>query len=280
LQINDAYILKFGFPLRVNVKVVAGCTNFAGSVTYGDAYYHETLRIVVCLVGSNTIPANAIPTAATLRLKGFYTPWYALTASELKVDAIASYRSSFTSEYIRYFDSFPVLNPRYASFAATSRLEFTPVLPHSTACQRNDYVIKIQLENAASSTNANLQYTQMIALSPPAAATADYAFFNTDCKEHTSSTVEVLSCRIDPSTPSILITILPGYYTNEKMISIETKGLAVRNPCLAFSGSTNAQWTAYFLSFENSTAVSQSLTNAYLVINSLNMASISMNFGY
>ncbi len=93
----------------------------------------------------NSMPANALPTMATIRLAGFYTPWYSLTLAERKVEAIASYRSLFDSEYIRYFDYFPLLNPRYSSFAALSLFSFTPVLPHSIACQRNDYIIKIKL---------------------------------------------------------------------------------------------------------------------------------------
>ena len=94
---------------------------------------------------TNPLPANAFPTTATFRLKNFYTPWYALTLPELKVEAIATYFSSFTSSYIRYFDFFPTLEPRYLNFAATSLFSFTPILLHTVACQRNDYLIKIKL---------------------------------------------------------------------------------------------------------------------------------------
>lgn len=80
LSIKDAYIMKFNFPLRVNAKVVGGCTDKTGLTVYGDAYYHENLKTVVCLLGSNSLPANALPTVATFSLKGFYTPWYGLSS--------------------------------------------------------------------------------------------------------------------------------------------------------------------------------------------------------
>lgn len=49
------------------------------------------------MVTMNTIPANPLPTAATMRLIGFYTPWYDLTIPERKVRAIASYLTAFDS---------------------------------------------------------------------------------------------------------------------------------------------------------------------------------------
>lgn len=70
--------MRFNFPLRVNAKVPSACTNPAGTIIYGDAYYHENLRTVVCKLTAG-VPANAIPSSATFKLGGFYTPWYALT---------------------------------------------------------------------------------------------------------------------------------------------------------------------------------------------------------
>ncbi len=82
---GDAFILKFGFPIRVNGKVLGGCTNLGG-VAYGDAIYHERLRTVVCKIpiGSTmTIPAQLTPAAnvQTFYLKNFYTPWYFLATT-------------------------------------------------------------------------------------------------------------------------------------------------------------------------------------------------------
>lgn len=79
---------------------------------------------------------------------------------------------------------------------------------------------------------------------------------------------------------AIVITIEPGNYLNNRVIAIQTKGLAIRNPCALFLGATNAQLTAYFLSFENNTAVTPSIANAYLAINNLNMLTTSFGFSY
>ena len=40
LQLNDAYVIKFNFPIRVNGMFLTACQNPAGTVFYGDAYYH------------------------------------------------------------------------------------------------------------------------------------------------------------------------------------------------------------------------------------------------
>ena len=89
-----------------------------------------------------------------------------------------------------------------------------------------------------------------------------------------------MSCQVDPTSSTISIVPVQGVYLSNLLIAIETKGLAIRNPCVNFLGATNSQWSAYFLSFENSTAVSTSLANAYMVINNLNMVSTAMGFIY
>jgi len=38
--IQDAFIIKFGFPIRVNGKIPSGCTDPTKTIIYGDAYYH------------------------------------------------------------------------------------------------------------------------------------------------------------------------------------------------------------------------------------------------
>jgi len=40
LQLNDAYVIKFAFPIRVIDKKPSACQNAAGTIVYGDAYYH------------------------------------------------------------------------------------------------------------------------------------------------------------------------------------------------------------------------------------------------
>jgi len=189
----DSYVLKFNFPLRVNDKKPLACTSMSGFV-YGDAYYHENLRTIICKLVKSSVPANPIPSSATMKISGFYTPWYLLSPLELKVYAIATYHSSSDSEYISYFDFFPLLNPRYTiyppSTARSSFFTLTEILPHTIACQRNDYVFKIKLENIAGpSLNLNLQYTKMIMISFPLSTVLDYSFYSTDCFEHSSSTV-------------------------------------------------------------------------------------------
>jgi hypothetical protein len=72
--------MKFNFPLRVNDLHVGGCMNAAKTIIYGDAYYHERLRMIVCKVINNPIPAQITPTGVSLMLTSFYTPWYLLAA--------------------------------------------------------------------------------------------------------------------------------------------------------------------------------------------------------
>lgn len=116
----------------------------------------------------------------------------------------------------------------------------------------------------------------MLVITPPDSNLTDYDFTNTDCIEHPSSDIEILSCRVDPNSKALFISIAQGDYLNNKVIAIQTKGLAIRNPCVNFLSATNSQWTAYFLSKEW-LGVGISLANAYLVINQLNMASVSMS---
>lgn len=79
LLVGDAFVIKFGFPIRVNGKVTGGCVDAATqTIIYGDAYYHDRLRTIVCKLTA-TLPAQLTPAVATLAIKGFYTPWYFLT---------------------------------------------------------------------------------------------------------------------------------------------------------------------------------------------------------
>jgi hypothetical protein len=50
--------------------------------------------------------------------------------------------------------------------------------------------------------------------------------------EHASSDIEIKLCDINEVSRTIYIEILPGIYSNNKKIVIQTKGLAIRNPCI------------------------------------------------
>jgi hypothetical protein len=83
LALGDAYVIKFGFPLRVNGKFPGLCVDAATQlIVYGDAYYHERLRTVVCKITlAAGLVADSTPLVPTLAIKGFYTPWYYLSTS-------------------------------------------------------------------------------------------------------------------------------------------------------------------------------------------------------
>ena len=91
------------------------------------------------------IPAQISPLSATMMITGFYTPWYRLADSERVVSAIATYHSTSTSEVINYFDKFPFLVPRWQFNTSLSILTLDGHLNHKTACQADDYVIRVRL---------------------------------------------------------------------------------------------------------------------------------------
>ena len=88
---------------------------------------------------------------------------------------------------VMYTDIFPFLQPRYV-FSSLSVLTMTPVISHTTQCQRNDYVFSIQL-NPAGIVENNLQYSRMIAIVFPLISVVDFTFFGRDCVEHPSSEI-------------------------------------------------------------------------------------------
>ena len=76
---GDAYLIKFGFPLRVNDKQLNQCIDLRTALPCGDAYYHQRLRTVICKI--TVLVANQLaPAAVSLSIPGFYTPWYYLQA--------------------------------------------------------------------------------------------------------------------------------------------------------------------------------------------------------
>jgi hypothetical protein len=94
LEIGDAFLIKFNFPIRVNGKFPGGCMNSAQTQTYGDAYYHERIKAIICKVTTTPIPAQISPAAYTMLITNFYTPWYLLSNGwEREVYAVAHYYS-------------------------------------------------------------------------------------------------------------------------------------------------------------------------------------------
>jgi hypothetical protein len=127
----------------VNTKVISGCKDNLGNII-GTAYYHENLRTIVCAL-SVALGTNPMPTFANLMILNFYTPWYLLTASERLVTAIASYQLIAQSEYISYYDPFPIFNARSLGFSPAPYFTLTPLLAHNIACQHDDYIFTMRL---------------------------------------------------------------------------------------------------------------------------------------
>lgn len=175
--------------------------------------------------------------AASMMISGFYTPWYRLADSERTVTAIATSFATSTSEVINYFDKFPLLPPRYHFFAPPESLTLTPHLGHMTACQADDYIFRVRLE-VAGSANLDLQYCKMVSILLPLTTVVDYFPLNTDCVEHIDSEIQVVRCNMDLAARVIFVEIVPGMYTNGKLISIKTKDLALRNPCAYYNFAT------------------------------------------
>ena len=136
----------------------------------GTAYYHENLRTIVCAF-TVALGTNAMPTFANMMINGFYTPWYLLSTSERQVNAIASYQLTTQSEYITYYDPFPLFSPRTLGFAPY--FAYIPILGHNIACQQEDYIFKMRLENSPS-PNFDLQYTKMVLIMMPNYFTSDF----------------------------------------------------------------------------------------------------------
>lgn len=79
---GDFYILFFGFPLRNNGIVSNACKRISDGLVLGPAYYHQNIWAIVCEFTSNSLTAPASSsTTTTLRIEGFYTPWFYLQTS-------------------------------------------------------------------------------------------------------------------------------------------------------------------------------------------------------
>lgn len=87
ISTEDFYILFFTFPLRNNGIIASGCKSSGGGTVLGSAYYHQNLWVIVCDFTSNALgtPANWGVVATTLRIEGFYTPWFYLSGAEQSI---------------------------------------------------------------------------------------------------------------------------------------------------------------------------------------------------
>lgn len=175
----------FNFPLRVNGLVSGGCT-YQGSTAYGDAYYHQNLWVIVCAVTSATIgvPAGGW-TTRNLRISGFYSPFYFLSASERTLTTYSYYFSSKITTIGYITDGYPNEGPKRSG---SPSLTLTPIHQTGTmyAGSRDDYTITFTYNTAGSTID--LSFTQLIAFIFPTWL-VDYAFPETDCVESPSSQV-------------------------------------------------------------------------------------------
>jgi len=86
-------------------------------------------------------------------------------------------------------------------------------------------------------------------------------------------------CEINEIARTIYIEIVPGVYPNNKKIIVQTKGLAIRNPCITPSSDIN-QFTVNFFSWENITASDKRANNrVYMTLDSRNIPSTPLVFG-
>ena len=131
------------------------------------------------------MPAQIDPLTMTMSISGFYTPWYRLDDSERVVQGIATYHSTSTSEVINYFQMFPLLHPRW-EFDTMSTLTITPHIGHDVACQTDDFIFTVRLEDAGSA-EMDLQYCRLISIHLPNTTIVDYHAIGTDCVEHPTS---------------------------------------------------------------------------------------------
>jgi hypothetical protein len=175
LAIGDAYVLFFGFPLRVNSKFSNACTDLSGSTVYGDAYYHYNLWTIVCMFTA-ALNVASDNTTANFRISNFYTPWYYLSSTEYPITAISRYFTGAYSIKIILSDNYKNENPKLPT--STPTITLTPVVQTTTQYGgiRDDYIIDIIF---ASDSNVDVSYAQLIAFIFP--SNVDFVLLNSDC---------------------------------------------------------------------------------------------------
>lgn len=88
---------------------------------------------------------------------------------------------------------------------------------------------------------------KMISVHFPPYATYDLNFAGTECIQHSSSDIEIESCRIDQSTYTMWIDPYEKTtYQNNHDFQIETKGLAIINPITTTTFNRNEFIVKYY----------------------------------
>jgi hypothetical protein len=183
---GDYYVVLFKFPLRINGLVSGGCT-YPGGGTYGDAYYHQNLWLIVCAVthATNCIgqPSGGY-TTRNLRISNFYTPFYYLSPSEQVVTAYTYMFSGKITSISSITDNYPNESPKRGN----PTLTLTAM--HQTGTQytgsRDDYTISFVFNTVGSTIDVS--FTQLVAFIFPTWS-YNYAFPESDCVEGPSSQI-------------------------------------------------------------------------------------------
>jgi hypothetical protein len=211
-------------------------------------------------------PSNWGVVARTLRIEGFYTPWYYLSGAEqvIKTYHLYSYEYSYSGQLT---DGFPQLNPKTSGSATFT---MTPVSGNLYNGARDDYTIEFTYSSTAS---VDISYMKLIAIIFPDPSTADFVLLGQDCVEGITSSIEIEECWIVPNTRIIWIRpVVKTSYTSNMNIAITTRDLAIRNPTNV--ANVYKSWFAIkFYSYENITEPGLDPINnnyyCYLIINSL-----------
>jgi hypothetical protein len=172
LASGEYYLTFFNFPLRNNGVVTNGCS-YPGSSIYGDAVYHLNLWAIVCTVTGATIgvPGGGA-TTRNLRISGFFTPFYYLSAAERVMECYGyNWNTRYTSSG-GITDGYPNEGPKTSS---TPSLTITPVSGSYIAGTRDDYTFSFTF----SAANNDLSFVKKIALIFP--SSIDYNFLESDC---------------------------------------------------------------------------------------------------
>lgn len=274
---GDYYVILFNFPIRNNGYFSGACT-YPGSSTYGDAYYHQNLWVIICAVTTGTaigVPAGGY-TTRNLRITNFYTPFYYLSPAEQAMTIYAHHFTDKVTSISTISDGFPNEAPKTA---ATPTLTFTPV--HQTTKyggSRDDYAITFTY---SSSATVDVSFTQLIAFIFPTSS-IDYAFPEADCVESPSSQVEIASCYIDTANGIIWITpVVKSSYASNMAVSITTRNLAIRNPVSNLNLNNNYFQVNYY-SWQNITqpGLSPRSNNNYCFLMINNFPSSSIAYSY
>ena len=241
------YLIYFGFPLRNNGVVSNGCS-YPGGSTYGDAIYHSNHWAIICKTNVNNMGvAGGGATTRNLRISGFFTPFFYLSASE---KTMLTYTLHYNTRYTSVgtiTDGYPNESPKTSSnptITITSLHRPSPRLRGS----RDDYTFTFTY---TTSNNDDLSFVKKIAIIFP--TNIDYIFVETDCLEAPGSQVEIASCVMDPSTKVIWVTpVQKSSYTSNMAVSIQTRNRAIRNPYVNTTTNAN-QFDIKYYTWQNMT---------------------------